>query len=94
MTRPELYKVGGSLAVLLLGLLFGKRAAAATRGPVDVGAPTVTGSGSDAFGGQDYGTIAPTDGGLEPSPEVAAAIAASNEAIAGYEVPPNPWGIE
>jgi hypothetical protein len=52
---PTQAKVGISLAALLWAWLMGRRAKAAT-GDVDIGTPTVTGPGSDQFGGEDYGT--------------------------------------
>jgi hypothetical protein len=94
MTRPELYKVGGSIAVIFLGWLLAKRLIG--RGSVELGVPTVTGSGSEQLGDQGYfsprpPTIVADD---EVSDPVREAIERSNAAIDAYEVPPNPWGIE
>lgn len=53
---PGEIKLWGGLALLLL---FWRRAAAAPTGTVDIGTPTVSGSGSEEFGGQDYGIAPP-----------------------------------
>ena len=97
MTRPELYKVGGSLLVLALGWWFGRRRPPGT-GDVNLGVPTVIGSGSEQLGDQGYYSdrppvVQPTGGDLVSDP-VREAIETSREAIDAYEVPPNPWGIE
>lgn len=77
---PVEWKVVGSVAVLLWAWWKSRAAAPAATGTVDVGAPTVTGSGSDRFGGSDYGiaSTAPLD---QPSVTVQDAIDRSTAII-------------
>lgn len=95
MTRPELYKVAGSLAVILLGWWLGRRnSAPAPTGTVELGDPTVTGSGAEDFGGVDYGTrppeLAPLSAGqFATDPEMNRLIMESNQAIADAGGPPS-----
>jgi hypothetical protein len=87
VTRPEYYKVGGALAVLLLGWIFGKRPRPPA-GTVELGTPTVSGSGADDFGGQDYGVtpvLAPAGARLADDPEMERLIRESNAAIAAAD---------
>lgn len=94
MTKIQLYKAGGAVAVIFLGWYFGrKRPAPAPTGDVELGIPTVTGSGSEQLGGQGYysprpAELAPTSGALAEDPEMARLIEESNRAIAEAGGPP------
>lgn len=94
------YKLLGAVAAVILALWFlMRRAMAATAegapkgatGDVEAGIPTVKGSGSENFGGADYGVAANAS---DAESDVERAIRESNQAIADYEVPANPWGID
>jgi hypothetical protein len=76
---PADLKILGIVAGLLM--LFGRRASAATApsGSVDIGTPTVTGSGSEAFGGTDYGTTRVI------APDVRLLVNQSAAAISAYD---------
>lgn len=52
---PAQAKVGFSIAVFLWAWWRGRARAKAPTGSVDVGTPTVSGPGSDRWGGTDYG---------------------------------------
>jgi len=79
MTPIQWKILGGAVLVLLL---WPRRSSAAPIASVDFEAPTVTGPGSDLYGGQDYGTapiVVPDD--PAPSPDVQRAIDESTAAI-------------
>lgn len=84
------YKVLGVVAAVFVALWFvvRRKSAPAPVGNVELGIPSVKGSGSDQFGGTDYGVTSTPE-----LSDVERMNAEAEAAIAGYQVPENPWGI-